>query len=94
MELVDGIDKSPMPFGCVAYEATSHENRNIIIEAMSPMPFGCVAYEASGDSEEVNTLKGGSPMPFGCVAYEATSRRFATSVRASIVSNAFRLCGL
>ncbi len=37
---------SPMPFGCVAFEAVMPQSEVFDAVAASPMPFGCVAFEA------------------------------------------------
>ncbi len=44
------LDRSPMPFGCVAFEAPAKlATRYMGKSRGSPMPFGCVAFEASCD---------------------------------------------
>ncbi len=82
-----------MPFGCVAYEASSRALQSPHLPSQSPMPFGCVAYEAASSRPLIRSSTYWSPMPFGCVAYEARlpQRNIPMGIN---VSNAFRLCGL
>ncbi len=44
--------ESPMPFGCVAFEAMGTKGATLNKKLKSPMPFGCVAFEAESGRKD------------------------------------------